>query len=262
MVTKSLPYTIEAFGLSDLGLIRENNEDVWAIDCKENIFLLADGMGGHSAGEIAAKETVEKLRDLIRTRLGKRKAQKNIQRIRELIYEIIREANSAVYQQSRKEEGQRGMGTTLCCVYFHENRFVLAHVGDSRIYHWRGNNLRLLTQDHSLVCELMELGELNARQAREYAHRNIITKAVGTEPEIDPAVSDCDLAVGDQVMMCSDGLTDHLARDEIERIMNESPSIQESAQRMIDAANQRGGNDNITVVLMKVWKDDGRSNLS
>ncbi|MFQ5730178.1 MAG: PP2C family protein-serine/threonine phosphatase, partial [Waddliaceae bacterium] len=119
-----------------------------------------------------------------------------------------------------------------------------------------------LTQDQSLVCELMELGELNARQAHEYAHRNIITKAVGTEPKIEPTVSDCDLAIGDQVLMCSDGLTDHLALEEIESIMNESFSIEESVQRMIDAANQRGGHDNITVVLMKVRKGDERSNLS
>ncbi|MFQ5730306.1 MAG: PP2C family protein-serine/threonine phosphatase, partial [Waddliaceae bacterium] len=142
MATKPLTYTIAACGLSDMGLVRENNEDVWAVDCKENVFLLADGMGGHSAGEIAAKEAVGALQNLIKSRFGEKKTKKNIHRIRELIHEIIQEVNLVVYQKSRKDVELRGMGTTLCCVYFHEERFVFAHVGDSRIYHLRGNNLK------------------------------------------------------------------------------------------------------------------------
>jgi len=262
MVTRSLNYTISAYGCSDIGRFRDNNEDFWAVDVDANVYVLADGMGGHKAGEVAAKEAVETFSNLIKKFLGKDDKVRDLKQTRIFIQEIIKEVNSSINRKARKDCELKGMGTTLCCVYFHEEGCVLGHVGDSRIYLLRENKLNQLTEDHSLVAELVELGELNERQAREYAYRNIITKAIGTEPIIEPTVSDCDFAVGDWVMMCSDGLSDLLSHADIERILVESSSKEDAVKTLIDGANKLGGPDNITVVLMQVQESYEKKDIS
>jgi len=265
MVTqrKTTLYTVVSYGRSDVGMVRENNEDAWIVSPPDNVFILADGMGGHSAGEVAAHETVTNLALLVKKEFKFEDLTIDLKKSGEKLSKLVQEVNRIVHQIGKKDLELRGMGTTVCCVCFHPDGFVHAHVGDSRIYLMRKNKLRRLTEDHSLVEELLELGELNHRQAREYAYRHIITKAIGTEPEVTPAVNACDLEIGDLVLMCSDGLSDVLSQDQIEKVMNTEKSIVEVVDRLIDLANTKSGHDNTTIVLMKAnQKGDERTNLS
>ena len=174
---------------------------------------------------------------------------------------MIRQTNATVHSEAQSDRDCKGMGTTLCCTYFHEEGLIYAHVGDSRIYLLRNQSLRQLTQDHSLVTELIELGELNARQAKGCDYKNIITRAVGTEPVVEPTVEACELLLGDQILMCSDGLSDLVTNKEIEKILIQSTTIEAAVNALIDKAKDRGGHDNITVVLTRVSIDD-QKNLS
>ncbi|MGA8163620.1 MAG: Stp1/IreP family PP2C-type Ser/Thr phosphatase [Waddliaceae bacterium] len=253
-----LNYSIIACGNSDMGLVRENNEDAWAIEPKDNIFILADGMGGHCGGEVAAKKAVESFSSLMKSSFGLSAKNKTLEQTCEQLRRLIQQINISVHQKGQNDRELHGMGTTLCCVYFHEEGLIHAHVGDSRIYQLREKKLHRLTEDHSLVSDLLKMGQLNARQAQEHAFKNVITKAIGTQPRVEPTVKRCKLAIGDQYMMCSDGLSDLLSQKEIEQIMNQSPSLEKTVKRLILAANRQGGHDNITVVLMKVQSFDDR----
>jgi PPM family protein phosphatase len=257
MSIKTISYTINAAGQSDVGLIRENNEDAWMLIPEHNVYVLADGMGGHSAGEVAAQEAVELYSKFLQDRshlitLGNAK---------EVIKEVIQEVNRSVFRLSRADRELRGMGTTLCSVVFLDHTVIYAHVGDSRVYRWRDQKIQQLTEDHSLVQELLDLGELNNRQAREFQKRNIITKAIGTEPKVIPTLDSCDLVEGDYFLMCSDGLSDLLTDREIEKVLNLAASTEQKVALLVQSANRRGGLDNITVILMEV-ASHGQKHLS
>lgn len=253
MFTRLKTFTIEAHGRSDVGLVRENNEDALFLAPEHNVFVLADGMGGHSAGEVAAKEAVDAFHGLVKNYLSYDSSGKSLDECKEILNHCIVEVNREVFRVAQRDQDLRGMGTTLCCVYFHSEGVVLGHVGDSRIYRVRNGILEQMTQDHSLVAELLELGELNQRQAREFTQRHIITKAIGTEPNVTPDVAISDIREGDFLMLCSDGLTDIVSPRVIEAIINQSSSVQGAVDQLIDAANSGGGNDNTTVMLLKVY---------
>lgn len=250
MVTKTVPYTVRAIGCSDIGLVRNDNEDAWIVVPEKNVFVLADGMGGHSAGEVAAQTTVEKYADLVKKQLNSQSFE--LSTASDILSQLISEVNHTVYQMAQADRELRGMGTTFCCTYFLREGMVHAHVGDSRIYLYRNKNLQQLTEDHSLVQELLDLGEINQRQARESHQRNIITKAIGTEPTIEPTLNICEVEVGDLILMCSDGLTDLLSSDEIQKVLNLTATLEQKVDLFIESANRRGGQDNITVVLLEV----------
>ncbi len=252
MVVSLMPYKVSSAGISDIGLLRENNEDVWAEIPDKHFFILADGMGGHLAGEVAAKEAVEKLIALINGELGQQLNQVNLEEARHLVAAAINEVNAHVYRLGRKSVELRGMGTTLCCLYFHPKGVVFAHVGDSRIYRLRKEKLSQITRDHSLLSELVELGELSEQQADEFVYKNIITKAIGTEPSVDPAVHKSDIVEGDLYLMCTDGLSDLLSCREIESVLNETISLKKATQDLVAIAKERGGHDNITIVIAKI----------
>lgn len=244
-------FQVKSHGLTDVGLIRENNEDVWGAVISKNFFVLADGMGGHKAGEVAASETVSKLTQLIERSLG---GNPTLSEAQKLIEESIHQVNHEVYQKSCSDEELRGMGTTLCCLYFHEEGVVFAHVGDSRIYRLRKKRLKQLTQDHSLVTEMIELGEISERKAEKVGYKNIITRAVGAEPKVKPVVSIIDIAHEDRFLMCSDGLTDLLTKQQIEKYMSYLSDPKEIVEGLVDSALSKGGHDNVTVVVMHVEK--------
>lgn len=251
MVVHTMPYTVAAYGLSDVGLIRQNNEDVWGEIPELRLYALADGMGGHRAGEIAARKAVDTLLELVQqAHYHKRKC--SLHKMRDTISHSFEQVNTAVYQLSRDDEHLKGMGTTLCSVYFHEQGVICAHVGDSRIYRLRDKKLEQLTSDHSLLRELIELGQLNDQQASEFLYRNIITKAIGTEPTVEPSVCAFDAAVGDIYLMCTDGLSDLVSHQELEAILNREKSLSKACHKMVNTAKERGGFDNITVVLMQI----------
>ena len=250
MVIPTMPVKIKASGLSDVGLIRHNNEDVWAQLPEDHFYVLADGMGGHQAGEVAAREAVNALCQSFKKMRSK--GQKSFYEAPLVIERSIEHANSVVYKMGRSHEMLRGMGTTLCCLYFHDEGLVYGHVGDSRIYCLRDTKLTQLTHDHSLVTELVELGQLNEHQVSDFLYKNIITKAIGTEPHVEPSVDTIDLKKGDKFLMCTDGLSDLLTVNEIEAILNQNKDNEEASEQLVSCAKARGGHDNITVVLIEV----------
>lgn len=250
MIVRATPVTVVSFGRSEIGLVRPNNEDCWASISEKNFYILADGMGGHRAGEIAARETVDKLSEQIRKNLNLSKG--TVKEHRQQIRELIQEVNHAVFLKSKTDEELKGMGTTLCCTYFHEKGVVFAHVGDSRIYRFNRNSLKQLTRDHSLVYEMIELGELSERSAGEVTYKNIITRAIGTSAKVDVSIGISEFEDDDLFMMCSDGLSDLLPTEDMEKIIQNTSSVKETVDRLIEAAIERGGIDNVTVLVMCV----------
>jgi len=236
---------------SDTGLFRENNEDAWAEEPSIQSYAIADGMGGHRAGEVASREAVTLFCRLL-------KESENTQQLRsvevcsEQIKNVIDQVNAHIYQLGKSDEEMRGMGTTLCVIQFVEQGIIYAHVGDSRIYRMRDKRLEQLTTDHSLVRDLIELGQLNDQQVPEFLYKNIITRAVGTEPYVQPVIKFSEVHPGDIYLMCTDGLSDMLFREEIEAILNLAPSPAEAVNKLVASANARGGYDNITVIYLQV----------
>lgn len=249
MALQAMFYQVSATCLSDIGLIRQNNEDAYKILKDEQFYVLADGMGGHQAGEVASRETVERLCALFSERMGS--SPKDISHAEEFLKNLIQEVNGAVYRIGRESPDLRGMGTTLCCIYLHPEGLIYGHVGDSRIYRLRKGKLELLTHDHSLLQELIELGQLSEQQAGEFLYKNIITRAIGTEPYVEPSIAHTSLEPGDRIILCTDGLTDLLSEDEIKEIILNHPE-EDVVKQLVKKAKQKGGNDNITVILVNV----------
>lgn len=258
MVPQLMSYKILAYGLSDIGLVRQNNEDAWTQVPDDQFFALADGMGGHQAGEIASKEAVENLCVIFKKKYVEGKT---LLQTKQIIAESIKEVNQLIYKMSHRDDKLSGMGTTLCCVFLHPLGLVYGHVGDSRIYRFRHQRLKQLTQDHSLLRDLIDLGQLNEREAQGFQHKNIITKAIGTEPNVEPSVKTDSVMPDDIILMCSDGLTDMLSHDEIERIIKHSP-VQDITTNLVEASKHKGGLDNITVVMMKIQDKNDTADLS
>lgn len=261
MVLKTMSYTLTVYGLSDIGLVRQRNEDVWAELPKEKIYVLADGMGGHPAGDVASTETVSYFCELMRKLLSEQNTNEvGLQEMGFAIKSGIEFVNQMIYEMGKKDENLRGMGTTLCCLHFHPKGLIYAHVGDSRIYRLRKGEFVQLTKDHSLLRELVDLGHLSEREAKDYLYKNIITKAVGTEPFVTPSVNSTEITAKDIYLMCTDGLSDLLSRDEIKEVLDHNDDIKCMAEALIQRAKDRGGPDNITVVLIEV-KEDGKKDL-
>lgn len=250
-----LPYKVFSVGLSDVGLVRQNNEDVWAEQPSIGLIVLADGMGGHQAGEVAARETTAALCRVLKRKMTASKSYSLIG-LQDLLKRAIMYVNGLVYKMGRTKCELRGMGTTLCCLIFHADGLVFAHVGDSRIYRMRKGQFEQLTKDHSLLRDLLDQGQLDDSQASGFLYKNIITKAIGTEAKVEPSVSSTDIQLGDSYLICSDGLSDLLTANEIAQVLNESSSKEAAAQTLIDRANDEGGRDNITVVIAKIQGSD------
>lgn len=239
---------VESYGYSDIGLVRPNNEDFWTSMPRYRFFALADGMGGHNAGEVAAKKTIEFLKKSIKDAIHPQKKAKIP--TKDLIYHLksaIENANDLVFDLGRKKQQLRGMGTTLCCLYLYDDSVIYAHVGDSRIYRFRDSELKQLTEDHSLIQGLQES---QAIQPSPFKH--IITRAIGTSSNVEPEISSATLIPGDIFLMCSDGLSDFVPENEMETILQKSNSIRKKTHLLIDTAKQKGSNDNITIVMIKI----------
>jgi serine/threonine protein phosphatase PrpC len=247
-----LGVTVNSYGVSDTGLVRANNEDAWAQLPSQHFFVLADGMGGHKAGEVASREAVDKLCAAIRNLSEKENTKVPVHEKAKQLQEIIERINKEVYLLSLQNENFSGMGTTLACIWIYDQSIIFAHVGDSRIYRFRKKKLTQLTLDHSLRQELLIKGELSESQAALYAFKNIITRAIGTHSKVQPDVEVAKLLPDDIYFMCSDGLTDELSFEEMQSILAKSQTIKEASDNLINAAKSKGGNDNITVVMVKI----------
>lgn len=247
-----MPYKVKAYGISDIGLVRQNNEDAWGKLPELNFYALADGMGGHRAGEVAAKEAIKALCDHFKQTVSIAGPKLSLDEAYGLVQLSIEHANSTVYQLSKSDPELSGMGTTLCCIYCHPKGIIYAHVGDSRIYHLHNGTLAQVTKDHSLLRELVDLGQLDEKNSGDFLYKNIITKAIGTENLVEPTVQISEIVEDDIFLMCTDGLSDLLTLNEMEYILKESSDIEYSSKKLITKAIERGGYDNITVVVVRV----------
>ncbi len=237
---------MESYSISDIGYVRSNNEDAWAELPAYKFFVLADGMGGHQAGEVASKEAVERLGSQIEE-LYQKAPPKAAAELRAAIERVNRE----IYQLSLKNRRYAGMGTTLVCLLVCGESLIYAHVGDSRIYRFRDKCLTKLTQDHSLREELLGKGKLKAESTPVGAFKNIITRAIGTHADVQPEIESTQLMDGDIYFLCSDGLTDELSTDEMSSILLKAKTIKEASDSLVSAAKAKGGNDNITIVMVQ-----------
>lgn len=225
---------------SDTGLQRRANED--SAYASPPLFVVADGMGGAQAGEVASQIATETFQGGLD---GPGSPE-------ERLAQLVQEANRRIYERSRTESGQEGMGTTLTAVYLDDSQLSIAHVGDSRAYLFRDGELTRQTQDHSLVDELVRRGELTEAEAAEHPQRSIITRALGPEPTVMIDSYIVPVRAGDVVMLCSDGLTSMISEEAMARVLAASSSLDEAARGLIARANEAGGRDNITVVLFRM----------
>lgn len=247
---------LESFGITDIGLVRDHNEDVWAAYPEEGFFLLADGMGGHACGEIASNEAVEHLYQLFKSwhlaqEISSSKA-------KAFFEEAFVKVNTYIYKQGRHDDELKGMGTTLLSLFFLKQEAIIAHVGDSRIYRFRAGQLEPLTEDHSLVAELMALGAVESAEADSFPYKHILTRAIGTHPQVEPTLATIQVEPQDLFLMCSDGLTNYVTPSQITRVLQTSNPLNTKGQDLIDLAIQNGGADNVTVVLVEIGYDLSR----
>ena len=238
---------VESYGISDVGLVRSNNEDAWAEIPGNQFYILADGMGGHKAGEVASSETVKRLAAEIE-KLSSSTA--SVRTKMKQLGQAIAKVNEEVYLLSTRSAHYNGMGTTLACIWVAQEKLIFAHVGDSRIYQFRKNRLHLLTHDHTTRQEMLyrpaaDLGPI-------VISKNVLTRAVGTQFTVEPDIESLRVADGDIYFICSDGLTDDLSLQELEKILQDSKTIKQASDNLIRAAKAKGGNDNITVLMLKI----------
>jgi len=246
--------------LSDVGLHRDHNEDALASDLSIGLVILADGMGGYKAGEIASEIAVLMvMADMTEAMQGKR----SLLRVKsallpesEMLIEAVEKANAAIYQISQEQPKCAGMGTTLVTGIFTDNKLIVGHIGDSRLYRLRDKLLTQLTEDHSLIQEQINSGEITEEQAKESNNKNLVTRALGIDVEVELELHEHDVQVNDVYLLCSDGLTDMVTDDEIRIILLEAGANTERASvNLIRSANKQGGNANISVVIAYVKKE-------
>jgi protein phosphatase len=233
-------------GRTDTGRVRANNEDSFALAPEIGLAVLADGMGGHLAGEVASRLAVDTVMRQLPAHLATLPAL-------QALLQAITEANGAVFAAAGRDPAYAGMGTTLVTALFTGQAATIAYVGDSRAYRLRGGRLERLTQDHTLAQEWIALGSLSPEAARVSPYRHMLTRAVGIEATVQPEWHEQATAPGDIYLLCSDGLTDMLTDATIERLLIEHQAdLGTAAERLIEAANVAGGVDNVTVVLARM----------
>lgn len=239
---------MRATAITDIGKTRAVNQDyiyasVEGIGCLPNLFVVADGMGGHKAGDTASRYTVETIKELI--------AESEETDALSVISEAVKSVNTLLIKKAGESEDYQGMGTTLVIASIFGNVLRVANVGDSRLY-VIDDEITQITRDHSLVEEMVLAGQLSRSEARTHAKKNVITRAIGGEEQVEPEMFSVDLKENSKILMCSDGLTNMLEDDEIMRIVKNSPDIEEAAAVLIDRANANGGKDNISVVIVEL----------
>lgn len=237
--------------LTDTGNVREKNEDYYYIsnDNELNLFIVADGMGGHNGGEIASKSAIEAVFDYFKQNYFK--LDKNVDSIKTFIIESIEFANKKVFGKSFTDYDLNGMGTTLTLLLIENGYYFIGHIGDSRAYLIRNNNIIQLTEDHSFVEELVKLGKITQEEARTHPQKNIITRALGTDEEIKVDVIYDNIYSGDILFLCTDGLTNMLTDEQILNEFIKNNEINISCANLINLAKFNGGYDNITIVAVK-----------
>lgn len=241
---------ITSYALTDVGRVRKHNEDAFCIHDDIGLFVVSDGMGGHQAGEVAAEIVVKALPVQVSSAMKSTIAM-NENGIVEILKQSIINLNRHVYQKTSETPNLRGAGATVVACLVHDNITAIAHMGDSRVYLMRRGNLDQLTEDHSVVAMLMRLGQITAKEASNHPSRHTLTRHVGMESSIGPDVQMLNLQDGDRLLLCTDGLTNMVNDKNIGDILWNEPDIKVACERLITAANETGGKDNITVLIIQ-----------
>lgn len=232
---------------SDTGRARKNNEDSYFIYQNEALIggCVADGMGGHNSGELASAMACDLIKQYIISRFS---PAMDYMEMSELIRRAFVNANTEIYKRSKAEPQNSGMGTTGSMAVIYKSKLIVAHVGDSRVYKLKGGNIYRITEDHSFVGELVRMGEINEQTARLHPNRNYITRALGAEPDVrvDMHIEQYDR---ETIVICSDGLSNMVSDEQIQSLIAENETLKEGAAALIELANRKGGNDNITLII-------------
>ena len=254
----NLSGVLEIVRLTDVGLQRDHNEDAIASDDTMGFVVLADGMGGYKAGEVASEMavlsiTAELMESLANQQLGKIDLALVKQAEAQLIVDAVKSANEVIYSVSQSQPQCAGMGTTLVVGVFTNNKLLVGHIGDSRMYRLRDQVLSQITEDHSVLQEQINSGYITPEQAKYALNKNLVTRALGIDHEVELELNEHDVEVGDIYLVCSDGLTDMVDDDAIQSVLNELMlDMNAAAQALVQLANDNGGKDNISVILIKV----------
>ncbi|MEN8184878.1 MAG: Stp1/IreP family PP2C-type Ser/Thr phosphatase [Myxococcota bacterium] len=238
---------LRAAASTHVGRRRRINEDRYALAPDLGLYLVADGMGGHTAGQVASELAADAALRAVRT------LQDTPASLAEKLRYAVTSANREIYQTARQRPELAGMGTTLVSVLVSEGRAALGHVGDSRAYLVRAGRIRQLTDDHSVVGELLRRREISPDAAREHPHRHVLTRALGVRPMVEPDLAELSPEPEDVFVLCSDGLTAHLEDDEIAARVDAEADPDVCVESLVETANERGGEDNITVLVLR-WE--------
>ncbi len=238
---------IRSCAISDVGRKRQKNEDSYLLNDTLNLYIVADGMGGHAGGEYASRIAITTIENRFRG------AGESLSNAETLVADAIREASAKIMQKAEEDRALKGMGTTVVCLHIDGKKAILGHVGDSRAYLFRDGALDQITEDHSLVNEQVKNGLITAEEARTHQFKNIITRSVGVTTEVEPDIFSRKLKEGDLYLICSDGLSNLVEAHEMEKELKEKDKLM-AAKNLVDLANKRGGDDNITLVAVHVYE--------
>jgi serine/threonine protein phosphatase PrpC len=256
-----LSQVLEIASHTDAGMVRSHNEDSIASIAEKGLVVLADGMGGYNAGEVASGMATTVITTELRQLLedhpphevdpqsGQKAAMKMLQ-------EQVAKANTSIYQASQSQPQYAGMGTTLVVALFYDNKMMVAHIGDSRLYRMRGDEFGQVTKDHSLLQEQIDAGMLTKEQAKHSSNKNLVTRALGIDPAVEAEIHEYDTQPGDVYLLCSDGLSDMVSDEDIGMALQAlGANLNLAAQQLVQMANDNGGRDNVSVILIKILRE-------
>ncbi len=255
-----LTQILEISSATDPGMVRSHNEDSIASDAANGLVVLADGMGGYNAGEVASGMATTVITTEIAQILTKAQPYELGEDNQILATRIVREqilkANTSIYQAAQSQPQYAGMGTTLIVCLFYDNKLMVGHLGDSRVYMMREEKFSQVTRDHSLLQEQIDSGLITAEQAKTAAHKNLVTRALGIDPLVEPEIHEYDAKVGDIYLLCSDGLCDMVSDEDISMTLSMlGGNLKLATQQLVQMANDNGGRDNVSVILVRVLKE-------
>ena len=252
----NLSSVLEVVTATHPGMVRSHNEDSFAADAEIGLAVLADGMGGYNAGEVASGIAVEMIRTEMKKALASRKPEVLDGADAERLIEAhAARANTAIYRASQSQPHYSGMGTTLVVALWHDDRLSVGHIGDSRLYRLRDGALEQITRDHSLLQEQIDSGMITREQARHSQNKNLVTRAVGIDPEVETEVHTYSVQPGDVYLLCSDGLSDMVSDEDLQLTLTSlAANLPLAAEQLVQLANDNGGRDNISVILVRIAK--------
>ena len=252
---------LEIFSQTHPGMVRSHNEDSIASVPDKGLVVLADGMGGYNAGEVASGMATTVLTTELRQLLEAHAPheidpQSGHKAALKMLQQQVAKANTSIYQAAQSQPQYAGMGTTLVVALFYDNKVMVAHIGDSRLYRMRGDEFGQVSKDHSLLQEQIDAGMLTKAQAKHSSNKNLVTRALGIDPAVEPEIHEYDTRPGDIYLLCSDGLSDMVSDEDIGMALQAlGANLNLAAQQLVQMANDNGGRDNISVMLVKIRRE-------